>query len=219
MRKGFYCTLCDQSNHEFINLENMSLSYSPEFCKVVIADNIELWNYQYTILLNKALILDEIIYILGHQRLIQEEKVRAILFQYKHWVRDCKNEKGEGRAKSSQCQNLCREFNLNKFTLLFDSQLKFLEGFTNHYTRVKGLLMIPDNHQKLFNERAINLETDQASPDSEVQVQAELISEIRRSEAKEKSFKVFDKASSVQKTLEEEDPFDKLDCFILFEPR
>ena len=52
---------------------------------------MELWYYLYDVIFKQVLVLDEFIFFSTYDRLIKDPKDRAILFNYKLWVSECKN--------------------------------------------------------------------------------------------------------------------------------
>ena len=69
----------------------MSISLNTKFCEENIKKHIELWHYLYDVIFKYVLILDEFMYFSVYDRLIKDPKDRAILFNYKLWVAECKD--------------------------------------------------------------------------------------------------------------------------------
>lgn len=68
-----------------------------------------------------ALLLDEFIYLVSNQRLIKYDADRAILHKYKIITNKCKAD--------PKCFDVCKEYNMNKFSYMFDGEGLFIKGF------------------------------------------------------------------------------------------
>ena len=76
-----------------------------------------------------ALYFDEFFYILSHRRLIRFQADRGIIHKYKIKSELCA--KGDKKA----CNELCSEYNLNKYSYLTDGELFFYKDFLKQWGR------------------------------------------------------------------------------------
>lgn len=71
------------------------------------------------------LLLDEFVYLVSNYRLLRYEADRGILHKYKLGVEKCKGD--------IKCYDLCKEFNLNKFSYVFDGDSLVTKDFLKRY--------------------------------------------------------------------------------------
>jgi len=77
---------------------------------------------KYTKLFHYALLFDEFFYLVTHQRLIRFQADRSIL-----------------HGTGPENEELCKEFNVNKFSYLFDGEFRFLKDFLYNLAKHKTL--------------------------------------------------------------------------------
>lgn len=79
---------------------------------------------KYTLLLEKALLLDELMFIVTHKRLLRYHSDRAIMHNYAIHMRTAKPD-GTGNEN----EEMCKQFNVNKFSYLIDGEQRFIKEF------------------------------------------------------------------------------------------
>jgi len=89
---------------------------------------------KYTKLFHYALLFDEFFYLVTHQRLIRFQADRSIL--HKYWIL---MEKANPDGTGPENEELCKEFNVNKFSYLFDGEFRFLKDFLYNLAKHKTL--------------------------------------------------------------------------------
>ncbi len=80
---------CDWHNHNFINLESMTITYSYDFCNSFVKNFIDLWKKKYVVVYKNLLLLDEWIYLTTGDRLMENTVDRAILRKYILLIEKC----------------------------------------------------------------------------------------------------------------------------------
>lgn len=146
IRKSLYCSLCNWSNHEYINNEILTITYNEKFCKSVIAKNIDLWSDKYVEIYNLALLMDEFVYIVSNLRLIPNKFDRGILHKYRVVTKACV----ENQADKENCLALCKEYNVNRKSYLFDGEQKFIDVFLEEFNKIYDVLISKDRFNNLF---------------------------------------------------------------------
>ena len=148
------CGICDWKNHSFINTDTQTIHYNDNFCKRFIGKwSNKIWVNKYDKLFSVALLLDEFVFLISHERLIEFPVDRAILHKYKTLVQECENNKSLDDSDGA-CQILCREFNVNKFSYLFDGEGRFIRSFMRKFSLVAQHLKNTDeNFDYFFNKR------------------------------------------------------------------
>lgn len=95
-----------------------------------------------------ALILDEFVELISNYRLIRYNADRGILHKYKILVDVC-------ATNPKKCSGIMKEFNLNKFTYMFDGTEPFITDFLRRYTKILDMLLDPKKIGKLFKRRTL----------------------------------------------------------------
>lgn len=138
LRKGFLCSLCEWHNHRYVNTESMTLTYSVPFCLNIVQKYLDILAEKYIEIVNFLLTLDEFFYIITDQRLMESSLDRAIFRRYILIIEKCK----ENPGKIKDCAELCRQFNLNRFTYMFDGEdtvyTKFIKRFLDIVDALTG---------------------------------------------------------------------------------
>lgn len=92
-----------------------------------------------------SLLLDEFVYILSNYRLIDYRDDRVILHKYMLMLNEC------NVSKSSQrCVSLCKEFNINKFSYMFDGEGRFVKDFLMKFNKIFNYITKKSEYNKLF---------------------------------------------------------------------
>lgn len=95
-----------------------------------------------------ALILDEFVELISNYKLIRYNADKGILHKYKILVETC-------ATNPKMCGGIMKEFNLNKFTYMFDGTAPFINDFLLRYTKILDMLMDPKKIVKLFKRRTL----------------------------------------------------------------
>jgi hypothetical protein len=107
----------------------------------------EFFYNKFVTLLPLALYLDEFVYLISHERLIEYVADRAILHKYLIKVKNCKEN------SRPDCDDLCKEFNINKFTYLIDGEYRLIKGFIKKFKDPSKQLQDENLFSELFNKR------------------------------------------------------------------
>lgn len=150
MRKSFLCTVCDWNNHRYFNTEAYTLTYSEKFCLKIVQKFIDTLSFKYEKYIGTLLLLDEFVYIITDKRLLPNKIDRQILQRYILIIQKCK----ANPKKLSECEELCKQFSLNKFTYMFDGEQyifkKYIENFLDVAIELVGE---KDDFIKLFKKK------------------------------------------------------------------
>ena len=150
LRKGFLCAQCEWNNHKYFNIEAYTVTYSEKFCLKLVQKFIDVLSFKYEKYIATLLLLDEFIYLITDQRLLQNKVDRQILQRYILIIQKCKG----NPKKLEACEELCKQFNLNKFTYMFDGEQilwkKYIENFLNYSLELVGE---KDDFIKLFKRK------------------------------------------------------------------
>lgn len=150
MRKSFLCSLCNWRNHKYIDAEAKTITFNEKFCKKLVFHTIDTIVKRYEIYIQYLLLLDEFVFIISEQRLLTKKIDRKIFRRYLMLIAKCKNNPTDAVA----CAPLCRQFNLNRFTYMFDGESKMIIKFVELYRVISYLLKgEKSSFRKLFRMR------------------------------------------------------------------
>lgn len=76
------------------------------------------------------LFIDEFIYLISYERLIPFKKHRSILRKIYLEIEACHQDQ-------SKCAELCKQFDLNKFSYLIDGETLIIKEFLKNYERFR----------------------------------------------------------------------------------
>lgn len=108
---------CDWHNHNFINMESRVVKYNDNFCMTLIENHLNTLQIKYVIITEVLLVLDEWVFLTTGRRFFEEADDRTTFRRYSLMVKKCQAQKNiEG------CAPLCREFNLNKASYMWDGE-------------------------------------------------------------------------------------------------
>ena len=147
-RKGFLCNLCNWRNHQFYNPQSMTVTYNQKFCLELALKYIDLLWDKYGEIFRFINVMDEIMLMLSGKRMIDAID-HAIFHRYTFIIDKCKKD----TSKIENCADLCREFNLNKFTYMFDGETAVIKKFMKSYEELWKKLEDPKDMLSLFNYR------------------------------------------------------------------
>lgn len=144
MRKGFMCSMCSHKSHMYFSPEENSVTYSVGFCDHLIKSNIAALKMKYVDLWDYLITIAKIFNMLTEEKFF-EELDEAYYSKFIPIIETCHKAPG---LKS--CQPLCEEFNLNKFTNIWDGEKIPLEHFKAGYDKVWPKLNDKENWTKMF---------------------------------------------------------------------
>lgn len=96
----------------------------------LIDNHINTLYEKYSILIDALLIFDEWIYLTTSRRFFEEPEMRTVFRRYSLMVSTCKEE-----MSIETCAPLCREFNLNKFSFLWDGETEPLNIYMENFKK------------------------------------------------------------------------------------
>ena len=135
LRRGVLCGLCNWHNHRYINTENEVVTYSKKFCSKMMVKFIDTLGEKYVDLFGYMLMLDEFIYFFTDQHLMEEKLDRQIFHRYYKMIYMCRED-----PSSKVCEDICRHFNLNKFSYMFDGESTVIDDYVGRFFDVVGAL-------------------------------------------------------------------------------
>ena len=121
--------LCDWHNHNYINPESMTVTYKHDFCMQLVDNHLDTLYDKYAILVHTLLVLDEWVYLVANQRLFTNGSDRAVFRRYALILEKCKEDQ-----TIENCAAFCREFNINRYSYMFDGEIEPLEEFTKNFS-------------------------------------------------------------------------------------
>ena len=128
-REGALCSYCDWNNHNFISIDSLTVTYDIKFCSAILKSFQKVLLIKYTVLFRPLLILDEWFYLTSGRRLMKNGADRKKYKKYYNILKKCEN----GGGDVNQCLDVCREFNLNKFTSMFDGETTVISDYIKEY--------------------------------------------------------------------------------------
>lgn len=134
LRRGFLCGMCEYHNHKFINPQSLTVIYSEKFCTALFKKFSDtLWR-KYAVIFRYFIILNELVYLMTDQIMIEPIE-QAVYKRYALQTAICKKKK-----TLKFCQDLCKEFNLNKFTFMWDGEKMVLDDLKKRYEKIFKVL-------------------------------------------------------------------------------
>lgn len=88
----------------------------------------------FSVIFKHALILDEFVEIISNYKLIKYNADKGILHKYKIIVEECQSD-------PKKCSGVMKEFNLNKFSYMFDGAGLFIDSFLQRYSKIMDMLI------------------------------------------------------------------------------
>ena len=143
-RKGFMCALCDQSSHLYINPEDNSVTYSAGFCMHLIKQNIATLKLKYVDLWDYLMVIAKILNMMTEEAFFSPDGEKY----YENFIPIIDKCSTSNDLKS--CSPLCLEFNLNKFTNIWDGEKIPIENFLSGYNKVWPKLKDKANWNTMF---------------------------------------------------------------------
>lgn len=148
-RQSLFCTLCDYKSHEFFNPQSLTLQYSEKFCLPLVGKYIDFFWDKYGEIFKLLAIMSEFMFLISGQRLMVAEDSSTFL-RYITIIDRCRLDS----SKIASCADLCREFNINKFTYLWDGEPKMITNFVDNYDRFWAVMNDDVRLNQLFMFRS-----------------------------------------------------------------
>lgn len=137
LRKSLLCAICNWHNHRYINPPSMTITYNTKFCMKMVFKFIDVLGKKYKKYVQTVLLVDELVYLLSGQRLIESALHRAILQRYILILDKCMNNPNS----FPHCQDFCSQFNLNRFSFIFDGELGVFKKFMSRFKDVQFIII------------------------------------------------------------------------------
>lgn len=201
LRRGFLCALCEWNNHVFFNIDSFTVTYHGRFCLKVVEKWINTLSTKYTQYIKLMLVVDEIVYILSDFRVLENPYHRAIMRRNINIVQEC--EKDTEIIKN--CAELCRSFNLNKFSPVFDGEDGIFQGYVNRFNDVVDFLVgDKKDHMQLFGMKTKAWKDDQLAKFKEHHsvLSKRIIKDPTKTEVKKNSFNLHFRSQASKNFLE-----------------
>ena len=161
LRKGFLCSLCNHHNHLFINGEEKKMIYSTAFCSSLVSKHISALKLKYEFFEYLAS-LSELITLLTEQDVF----AKKTLEYYNKFIPEIKACAKAPGIKA--CEKVCAEFNINKFSLMWDGEKKPIEDFMSNYMKLYEDLMDEEKRKKIFKYTPKNWKKHDIEPEPPV---------------------------------------------------
>ena len=197
MRRGFMCGLCEFHNHKFINPQSLTVIYSKKFCIAMFKKFSDtLWR-KYALIFRYFIILNELLYLLTDQYIIEPIE-QAIYKRYALQTDICKKKKA-----LKFCQELCKEFNLNKFTFMWDGEKIILDDMKVRYEKIFKILS-GEKPQKImkYNKKKWTDKAVQSYAKKESVVSKVIVTPISMKTLKKNKYNLQFKSQTVQSYIE-----------------
>lgn len=102
----------------------------------MIEKNIDMLSDKYDKLFGLMLVMDEFMYLISGYGLFNAQD-RIIYNRYVKIIQKCKADP----SKPENCQEVCQEFNLNRFNYMWDGESKVIKYYIENYQRYWLLLL------------------------------------------------------------------------------
>ena len=153
LRKGVLCGVCEWHNHRYFDAEARAVTYNEKFCFKLVQRYIDVLWMKYGEIVKFLMLLDEFFFIVTEQRLMEEDIDRAVFHRYILLLDKCKKSPENIKA----CEDVCRQFNVNRFTYLFDGESLAFDEYVKRFMDVVDVLTgDKDDFLKLFALRKKN---------------------------------------------------------------
>lgn len=148
-RMGTMCGICNYQNNRYFDISENIITFSRKFCVNFARKHIDTLADKYLKIVNLMIVFDEWAFIVSNRHLFSDISQLNMLKRIVVIVKKCKKD-----PSIKGCGDLCQEFNLNKFSYVFDGESKpFLTFLRNFNDFSQALNKDP---KKLFNKIPIN---------------------------------------------------------------
>ena len=148
-RQSLFCTLCDWKSHQYFNPQSMTLQYNQPFCLQMISKYIDLLSDKYRVIFRLLTTMDEFLFLTTSQRLMSDEDKQTFM-RYTAIIDRCALD----NTKIAACADVCREFNMNKFTYMWDGEPKVIDYFIIQYEKFWSAMNDQTKLLKMFIYRS-----------------------------------------------------------------
>lgn len=151
-RRGFYCSLCEQKNHKFYDLDSMKIASSASFCSDMVSNTFNHFVFKYVNFMKISRLYGEFITkcdLYGNYGQNQHLKYSLMFFKETDIMVEldqCKNNLKSENAYE-HCAKYCEHFHPIKFDQMLEGQLG------QFYEFEKTLRKAADNRDKVFNKK------------------------------------------------------------------
>lgn len=197
LRRGFLCGMCEYHNHKFINPQSLTVIYSEKFCKALFKKFSDTLNRKYAIIFRYFVILNELLYLLTDTYIIEPVE-QAVYKRYALQTKLCKK---KGTLKA--CADLCKEFNLNQFSFMWDGEKLVLEDMKVKYEVLFKILTskkpekVMKYNKKKWTNKAVQTYAKKESVMSKV-----IVTPVTMKTVKKNKYNLQFKSQSVQSYIE-----------------
>lgn len=201
LRRGFLCALCEWNNHTFFNIASSTVTYHGRFCLKIVEKFIQTLSKKYNEYVKLMLLVDEIVYIVSDYRIMENPYHRAIFRRNINIISEC--EKNTEIIKN--CAELCRSFNLNKFSPIFDGEDGIFLGYVNRFNDVlDGLIGDKKDFLDLFAQKRQKWKKDQLEKFKEHHsvLSKKIIKDPTRTEIKRNKFNLHFRSQATKEFIE-----------------
>jgi hypothetical protein len=148
-RAGTLCGLCSYDNNRYFDIGEKKLIMGQKFCMNFVNKFIDVLNDKYVNVVHQLILFDEWVSIISNRHLFSDSAHLNMLKRLVLNVQKCKK-----KPNIATCALLCEEFNINKFTWLFNGEVKPFELFLRNLNKfLQELEKFPDD---LYNKLPIN---------------------------------------------------------------
>lgn len=197
LRRGFLCGMCEYHNHKFINPQSLTVIYSEKFCKALFKKFSDTLNRKYAIIFRYFVILNELLYLLTDTYIIEPVE-QAVYKRYALQTKLCKK---KGTLKA--CADLCKEFNLNQYSFMWDGEKLMLEDMKIKYEVLFKILTskkpekVMKYNKKKWTNKAVSTYAKKESVMSKV-----IVTPVTMKSVKKNKYNLQFKSQSVQSYIE-----------------
>ncbi len=151
VRKAMLCTVCDWHTHNLINIESMTITYHYEFCQELTNEFLNPLHEKYVKIYKILLLIDEWFFLTTHTHVMNSAEDRATYRKYILVLEKCR----KNPKSINSCADFCREFNLNRFTYMFDGENEVVFKFIKKLYKV--VKTMKRSQKKFFNKSRVRI--------------------------------------------------------------
>lgn len=201
-RQSLFCTLCDWKSHQYFNPQSMTLQYNQPFCLEMAAKHIDMLWDKYGEIFRLLTIMDEFLFLISGVRLMNDENKQTFL-RYSAIIDRCRMD----NTKIAACADVCREFNLNKFTYMWDGEPKVINEFIDKFDNFWIVMNEPTKLVKMFQYRPQEWTKEKLSQYIAIEsVLSKNIGQISQQTVRKNTFELNFKSSNVKNFYEYRHP-------------
>jgi len=197
LRRGFLCGMCEYHNHKFINPQSLTVIYSEKFCKALYKKFSDTLNRKYAVIFRYFIILNELLYLLTDTYIIEPVE-QAIYKRYALQTKLCKK-----KQSLKACADLCKEFNLNQYSFLWDGEKLVLEDMKVKYEVLFKILTSKKPEKVLkYNKKKWTNKAVQTYAKKESVMSKVIVTPVTMKTVKKNKYNLQFKSQSVQSYIE-----------------